>query len=105
MHTLVRDLLQRIVLLKHAHYDADYLMRVARRELQKNAGLTDEASIRKAVAYGRWMVREEQGRVRFKMYREMQKRYGKSDPSNKGQSDQPQVFNEAAELRRMDRGE
>ena len=51
-------------------------MTAARRELEVNKDITDEREIRKKVAYGRWMLREEEGRVRFKAYRELRKRYG-----------------------------
>jgi hypothetical protein len=80
----------------------------------------------KAVAYGRWMVREEQGRVRFKQYRMLQQRYNpefdhhphSQFPSNQEQfhqSTQKQQFgnnnpfgkqyNEAVELKKLERGE
>lgn len=75
MHPLVKDLMQRVVLLSKEHHDKDYLYRAARQEFQKNAHLTEEKDILKAVAYGRYLVRQEQAFVRFKTYRTLQKRY------------------------------
>lgn len=54
-------------------------MRQARARLRENSGLTSEAAIRKAVAEGRWHVKEEAGRVQFRKYRAMRQRYYDTD--------------------------
>jgi len=65
-----------VALFTRDHYDPDYLRAAARRELAKHAHLTDDAAVRAAVVEGRWHLREEQGRARFKRYRHLRERYG-----------------------------
>jgi hypothetical protein len=126
VHPLVRDLMKRCIVLKHDHYDPQHYMNAVRREFGLNKDLSSDRDIMKAVAYGRWMVREEQGRVRFKQYRMLQQRYNpefdhhphSQFPNNQEQfhqSAQKQQFgnnnpfgkqyNEAVELKKLERGE
>lgn len=87
------------------------MLKAARRELAKNAHLTQESDIKRAVAYGRWMIREEQGRVRFKTYRLMQQRYNpRFQPNNQQTTTQAtqthtNTFNEQLEILKLERGE
>lgn len=116
-HPLVRDLLKRCVILKHEHYDPQYFMQAVRREFASNRDLTNERDIMKAVAYGRWMLREEQGRIRFKQYRMLQQRYNPDfshHPQSQFPSNQQQfnpsnrtgkIYDEALEMRKLERGE
>jgi len=130
IHPLVRDLMKRCILLKRDHYDPQYFMTAVRREFANNASLSSERDIMKAVAYGRWMIREEQGRVRFKQYRMLQQRYnpdfthhphsqfppnqGQFHPTNQPTQQQQQFghnnpfgkrYDEATEIRKLERGE
>lgn len=41
----------------------------------KNANMTSENEIRKAVAHGRWMTKELEGVIQLKKYRAMKHRY------------------------------
>lgn len=129
MHPLVRDLMKRCVLLKNDHYDPQYFLAATRREFANNASLSSDRDIMKAVAYGRWMVREEQGRVRLKQYRMLQQRYNpefshhpqSQFPTNQAQFDPKaptsegkqfglnnpfgKKYDEAAEMRKLELGE
>jgi hypothetical protein len=76
MHPLVRDLYKRFITVgKDYPGGVDLIRRKAKEAFRKNATLTDEVEIRRAVARGRWMVRELQGVIKLKKYREMKKRY------------------------------
>jgi hypothetical protein len=76
MHPLVRDLYKRFLLVGRDYPGGlDLVRRKAKEGLRTNAHLTDEVEIKRAVARGRWMVRELQGVIKLKKYREMKKRY------------------------------
>jgi len=49
--------------------------RRAKAEFFKNAHLTDKADIAKAMAHGKWMLKELEGVSRFRKYRTLKKRY------------------------------
>ena len=51
----------------------------AKAEFGKRAALTDDVQIKRAIAYGRYMVKEMIGVVQLKKYRTMKKRYVPDD--------------------------
>ena len=53
----------------------DAVRRKAKAEFAKNSDLNDGLELRRAVSYGRYMVREMQGVVMLKKYRAMKQRY------------------------------
>ncbi|KAG8467654.1 hypothetical protein KFE25_006706 [Diacronema lutheri] len=76
MHPLVRDLYKRFLLVGKDYPGGLALVRrKAKEALRNQAHLQDELEIKRAVARGRWMVRELQGIIKLKKYREMKKRY------------------------------
>lgn len=76
MHPLVRDLYKRFMLVGREYPGGpDVVRRKAKEGFRQNAQLTDEVEVKRAVARGRWMVRELQGIIKLKKYREMKKRY------------------------------
>ena len=77
MRPKVRDLYKR-VLIVGADYPGglDVVKRKAKEYFQMNAHLTDDFEIKKAVARGRWYVRNElTGIIKLKKYRVMKSRY------------------------------
>ena len=76
----VRDLYKRILVVGR-DYPAglDHVRERAKAEFGKRAGLTDDVDIKRAIAYGRYMVKEMIGVVQLKKYRTMKKRYVPDD--------------------------
>ena len=80
MHPLVRDLYKRILLVGRDYPKGlGFVREKARAEFSKHAALTDEVDIKRAINYGRYMVKEMQGVIQLKKYRAMRKRYGEAD--------------------------
>lgn len=76
MHPLVRDLYKRFMLVGRDYPGGlDVVRKKAKEAFRANAHLSDDVEIKRAVARGRWMVRELQGIIKLKKYREMKKRY------------------------------
>ena len=80
MDPRVRDLYKRILVVGR-DYPAglDHVRERAKAEFGKRAGLTDDVDIKRAIAYGRYMVKEMIGVVQLKKYRTMKKRYVPDD--------------------------
>lgn len=78
MHPLVRDLYKRLVLVGKDYPGGwEVVRRKAKEQFAENKHLTEEADIRKAVASGRWYIRNELvGVIKLKKYRQMAQRYG-----------------------------
>ena len=77
MHPKVRDLYKR-VLIVGADYPGglDVVKKKAKEYFRMNAHLTDEFEIKRAVARGRWYVRNElTGIIKLKKYRTLKSRY------------------------------
>ena len=73
---IVRDLYRRILTVARDYPTGlDAVRAKAKVEFTKNAHLDDGLELRKAVSYGRYMVREMQGVVKLKKYRAMKQRY------------------------------
>jgi hypothetical protein len=72
----VRDLYKRILVVG-ADYPKglDYVRERAKAEFAKRANVTDELDFRRAVNYGRYMVKEMKGVIALKKYRAMKARY------------------------------
>jgi hypothetical protein len=76
MHPLVRDLYKRFLVVGRDYPAGLDLVRAKAKEaFFKKSDLATELEIKRAVARGRWMVRELQGVVQLKKYREMRSRY------------------------------
>jgi len=77
MNPLVRDLYKRIILVgKDYPAGLDHVRRKAKEAFHKNKDLTDEVEIKRAVARGRWYVRNELTAViQLKKYRTIKERY------------------------------
>lgn len=76
MHPLVRDLLKRFVLLARRHPSGEVWVKTqVRQSLERNAQLSDELEIRRAVAKGRRVVRDAEEFAKFSRYRAMRRRY------------------------------
>ena len=55
---------------------AEVVRRRAREQFYKNASLTSELEIKRAVARGRWYIRNELvGVIKLKKYRQLKRRY------------------------------
>ena len=80
MQGIVRELYKRI-LTAGVHYPQglNYIRERAKTEFFKNKDLTTELDIKKAVAYGRYQVREIEALSKFHKYRTIRKRYGWND--------------------------
>ena len=80
MDPRVRDLYKRILVVGR-DYPAglDHVRERAKAEFGKRAALTDDVEIKRAIAYGRYMVKEMIGVVQLKKYRTMKKRYVPDD--------------------------
>ena len=73
---IVRNLYRRIIIAgKDYPTGLDAVKRRAKGEFAKNAHLDDGFELRRAVSYGRYMVREMQGVIMLKKYRTMRQRY------------------------------
>ena len=84
MQPRVRDLLKRLLIVGRDYpnpnpdkYSSglDFIKKKASPWLAQNQDLTEDVEIRKAVATGRFYVREMQAVIQFKKYRAMQKSY------------------------------
>lgn len=76
MNSLVRDLCKRVVLVSRRHPSGEkYVKDRAMEALRRNADITDEVEIRRAVARGRRAVRELEEFSKFCRYRAMRRRY------------------------------
>ena len=77
MHPLVRNLYKRFVIVGRDYPLASpYVKDKAKLAFRKNAGLTQEVEIKRAVHKGRWMVKELHGVISLKKYRTLKRRYG-----------------------------
>ncbi len=77
MHPLVRNLYKRVLIVGR-DYPAglEHVKKKAKEYFQQNAHLTDDFEIKRAVARGRWYVRNEiTGVIKLKKYRTMKQRY------------------------------
>ena len=81
MHPLVRNLYRRaLVLGKDYPLEMEEYRRRAKRMFLKNAALEDEIEIRRAVARGRWYLRNEiAGVIKLRKYRTLKSRYYDAD--------------------------
>ena len=77
MQSIVRELYKRI-LTAGVHYPQglNYIRDRAKTEFFKNKDLCTDLGIKKAVAYGRYQVREIEAISKFHKYRTIRKRYG-----------------------------
>lgn len=76
MHPLVRDLYKRFLVVGRDYPKGlDYVRGKAKEAFVANAHLESERDIKRAVARGRYMVRELEGVVKLKKYRTLKKRY------------------------------
>lgn len=76
MNPLVRDLCKRFVLVARRHPSGErYVKERAMAALRRNAGLTDEVEIKRAVVQGRRAAREAEDFAKFCKYRVLRKRY------------------------------
>lgn len=76
MHPLVRDLFKRIILVSRTYPGgSEYVLREARRHINAHKLVTEEIDIKRAVASGRYWVRELAAVDKIKKFREMSKRY------------------------------
>mmetsp|Transcript_1765 Transcript_1765/g.2344 ORF Transcript_1765/g.2344 Transcript_1765/m.2344 type:complete len:101 (-) Transcript_1765:1076-1378(-) len=79
MHPLVRDLYKRVVFVGREYpLGLPWVRRKAKDWFRQNKELTDEVEIRRAVAKGRFWVREMRAIIQLKKYRTMNKRYGRN---------------------------
>jgi hypothetical protein len=76
MHVLVRDLYKRFLIAgRNYPQGIEVVRRRAKEAFFKNAHLKDEDEIRRAVAKGRYWVREIQAAHQLHKYRSLKKRY------------------------------
>lgn len=76
IHPLVRDLYKRFIRLGHDYpLGVDFIRRKVKAAFHQNAHLKTEIEIKRAVARGRYMVRELVGVIKLKKYRTLKKRY------------------------------
>jgi hypothetical protein len=76
MHPLVRNLYKRIITVGREYPTGlDAVRTRAKAEMKKNAHLEDGLELRRAISYGRWMVKEMIGVIQLKKYRAIKKRY------------------------------
>ena len=80
MQPLVRELYKRILAVGR-DYPAGLaaVRRRAKREFFERRDLRDAAEVKKAVGYGRYMIREMTGVIQLKKYRTLRSRYGAPD--------------------------
>ena len=73
----VRNLYRRILVVGRDYPTGlDAVRSKAKCEFQKRAQITDELELKRAVNYGRYMVKEMIGVIQLKKYRAIKKRYG-----------------------------
>ena len=76
MHPLVRNLYKRIITVGRDYPPGlDYVRTRAKAKFLANADVTDELALKKAINYGRYMVKEMAGITQLKKYRSMRERY------------------------------
>lgn len=76
MNPKVRDLYKRFVILSRDYPGgSEVVKRKAKEGFFKNANITDEFEINKAINYGRYMTRELIGIIQLKKYRSIKSRY------------------------------
>ena len=76
MQGIVRDLYKRLLFAGRDYPKGlDFVRSKAKEAFFKNKDLTKEVDIKKAVAYGRYMVKELEGAKTLKKYRTMKQRY------------------------------
>lgn len=79
MHPLVRNLYRRLLVVGRDYPPGlDHVRTRAKAKFLANAHITDELELRKAVHYGRHMVKEMQGIIKLKKYRALRERYADS---------------------------
>ena len=80
MHPLVRDLYKKLLPVGR-DYPAglDHVRHRAKREIFGRRDIEGEVDIKKAVRYGRYMLREMMGVIQLKKYRTLKARYAPSD--------------------------
>ena len=82
MNPRVRDLYKRIIYVGREYpLGLNWVRDKAKTWFRQNAELTDEVEIRRAVAKGRFMVREMQAVIQLKKYRTLKKRYSQEETS------------------------
>ena len=80
MHPLVRDLYKRFIIVGKEYPTGYQSIREKIREgFLKNSNITDEIELKKAVAYGRYWVREVKAISHFSKFRAMKHRYDARD--------------------------
>ena len=80
MRDIVRDLYKRFLLAgRHYPQGIDHVRERAKDAFFKNRGLDEEVAVLKAVAKGRYMVRELDAISKLHKYRAMNKRYSKAE--------------------------
>ncbi|KAF0719787.1 Aste57867_786 [Aphanomyces stellatus] len=76
MHPLVRDAYKRLLLVGRDYpLGLDYVREKAKEAFLKQAHLTNDEEIKRAVHRGRWMAKEMIGVIQLKKYRAMNQRY------------------------------
>jgi hypothetical protein len=77
MQSIVRDLYKRFITAgRHYPLGLDFIRNKVKLAFYKNRDLSDDLSIKQAVAKGRYYVREITAISKLHKYREMKKRYG-----------------------------
>ncbi|RHY30786.1 hypothetical protein DYB32_004037 [Aphanomyces invadans] len=80
MHPLVRDVYKRVLAVGRDYpLGLDYVREKAKATFFKQAHLTAEEDIKRAVHVGRWKVKEMVGVIQLKKYRAMNQRYTPAD--------------------------
>lgn len=80
MHPLVRNLCKRFVLASRRHPSGEaWFKQKVREALQRNARLSSDEDIKRAVARGRQVVKDSEEFSRFSRYRAMRRRYSDRD--------------------------
>ena len=76
MHPLVRDLYKRVLIVGRDYPTGLEHVKKGKRVFSRERASTDDFEIKKAVARGRWYVRNEiTGVIKLKKYRAMKQRY------------------------------
>lgn len=77
----MRNLYRRIITVGR-DYPAglDYVRKRAKAEFAKRSEITDEIELKRAVNYGRYMVKEMIGVIQLKKYRSIKSRYQEPEP-------------------------
>ncbi len=97
---LVTDLYKRFLLVGRDYpLGLPYVRAKAKTAIQQNAGLRDEEAILRAVAKGRWWVKELIGVVQLKKYRTLRQRYDASGTAARSVEEAAQAME-----RRFDKG-